>query len=100
MNIFRNIWCVYPGHSVPQHEDDRVGPPADQEGHGDDRHDESHPPVVARLGPGPPRHQLLLGRVLVELEEDEGEGGDHDHGGHDEHADGGVPHPGVLDIMV
>ena len=52
MNTFRNIWCVYPGHSVPQHEDDRVGPPADQECHGDDRHDESHPPVVARLGPG------------------------------------------------
>ena len=52
MNTFRNIWCVYPGHSVPQHEDDRVGPPADQEGHGDDGHDEGHPPVVARLGPG------------------------------------------------
>ena len=52
MNTSRNIWRVYPGHSVPQHEDDGVGPPADQEGHGDDRHNEGHPPVVAGLGPG------------------------------------------------
>ena len=59
-----------------------------------------HRLIDLRHYPGPPRHQLLLGRVLVELEEDEGEGGDHDDGGHDEHADRGVPHPGVLDIIT